>query len=161
MALMTSTSAPFFALTSVVPRPGSARRHVERAHETRLATDENERLLLVEGVIAERHRVGSGIDQLGADRLRDAEAAGRILAVDGNEIQPVALDEAGQVLQHHRPARPADDIAEEEEAHGGRLSQLFRPRSLSGPGPGVQPGARVRRNIDEVWEIPQTRSAVC
>ncbi len=60
---------------------------VDRPYELRIALDEDERLLLVEGVIAERHRVGAGFDQLLEDRLGDAEAAGGVLAVDDDEVE--------------------------------------------------------------------------
>ncbi len=96
---------------------GRPRRHVERTDQTRLATDEDQRLLLVESMVTERHRIGPGIDQLGADRLRNAKAPGRVLAVDGDEIEPQALAQPWQMLKHGSPARPADDIAEEKEAH--------------------------------------------
>jgi hypothetical protein len=43
-------------------------------------------------MIAAGDHVGAGIDDLVIDRLRDAEAAGRVLAVDGDEIElPVAI----------------------------------------------------------------------
>ena len=49
---------------------------VERAQQTRLALDENERLALVPTVVAERDRIGARRQQVVADRLGDAEAAG-------------------------------------------------------------------------------------
>ena len=52
-----------------------------------------------------------------ADRLGDAEAAGRVLAVDDDAIEPPALAQGGQALGDRVAARPADDVAEEEEAH--------------------------------------------
>ena len=66
---------------------GRSRRIVDGAQQPGLALDEDERLLLVEGVVAERHHVGAGLQDLLEDGLGDAEAAGRVLAVDGDEIE--------------------------------------------------------------------------
>ena len=68
-----------------------AGRIVDRPDQPRRALDEDQRLLLVPGMIAERDGVGAGVDQLAIDRLGDAEAAGGVLAVDDDEIElPVA-----------------------------------------------------------------------
>ncbi len=77
----------------------------------RIALDEDERLLLVEGVIAERDGIGAGLDQLLHDRLGDAEAAGRVLAVDDDEIERIAAAQAGQRVDHSLAAGAADDIS--------------------------------------------------
>ena len=61
---------------------GRAGGIVDRPDQARRALDEDERLLLVPGVIAERDGVGAGLDQLAIDRLGDAETARRVLAVD-------------------------------------------------------------------------------
>ena len=91
--------------------------------QARLALDEDKRLALVEGVVAEGHDVGAGEQDLVADRLRDAEAAGRVLAVDDDEIEPPALAQGRQALDDRVAARPADDVAEEEEAHRSKCSR--------------------------------------
>ena len=44
-------------------------------------------------MVAERDRIGTGVDEFVIDRLGDAEAAGRILAVDDDEIEGPILDE--------------------------------------------------------------------
>ena len=68
-----------------------AGRIIDRPDQARRALDEDQRLLLVPGVIAKRDGVGAGIDQLAVDRLGDAEAAGGVLAIDHHEIElPVA-----------------------------------------------------------------------
>ena len=63
---------------------------IGRADQARLALDEHQRLALIEGVIAERHRVDADGEELLEDRLGEAEAAGRVLAVDDDEIEPPA-----------------------------------------------------------------------
>ena len=92
---------------------------VDRPQQPRLALDEHQRLLLVEGVVAERHHVGAGIEQLLEDGLGDAEAAGRVLAVDDDEIELVALAQAGQRIDDRLAAGAADDIAEKQQTHSG------------------------------------------
>ena len=84
-----------------------------------MALDEDERLLLVEGMVAERDGVGAGLEQLLQDGLGDAEAAGRVLAVDDDEVERVAPAQAGQRLDNRLAAGAADDIAEKEETHSG------------------------------------------
>ena len=87
---------------------GRAGREVRRAHEPRLALDEDERLALVQGMVAERHGVGAGHQDLVADRLGDAEAAGGVLAVDDDAIEPPALAQRRQPrsITALRPGRP-------------------------------------------------------
>ena len=60
MALITSTRCPLAVSTRAVPRPGTARGPVQRAQQIGLALDEDQRLALVEGVVAERHHIGAG-----------------------------------------------------------------------------------------------------
>ena len=87
--------------------------------QARRALDEHQRLALVPRMIAAGDRVGAGIDHLAVDRLGDAEAAGRVLAVDDDAVElPVAL-QAGQPLGHGCAPRPPDHIADEEKSHSG------------------------------------------
>ena len=88
-----------------------------RAGQPLVTLDEDQRLLLVEGVVAERHRVGAGLEQLLEDRLGDAEAARSVLAVDGDEVEAVAPAQSGQRIDDRLAARAADDVAEEEKSH--------------------------------------------
>ena len=82
-----------------------------------LALDEDQRLALVPGMVAERHGIGAGIEQLVADRLGDAEAAGGVLAVDDDAIEVPAGAEGGQVALNGLATRPADDITQKKNAH--------------------------------------------
>ena len=79
--------------------------------------DVDQRLLLIERVVAERDGVGAGLDQLLDDGLGDAEAAGRVLAIDDDEIQLVTRAKLRQRVEHRLAARPADDIAKKKESH--------------------------------------------
>ena len=108
MALITSTCAPFLVSIMRGAAAGRAGRIVDRADQPRRALDEDQRLLLVPGVIAERDRVGAGVEQLLVDRLGDAEAAGGVLAVDDDEIElPVARPGRGSRSSTiARPLRP-------------------------------------------------------
>src|SRR5262245_61552346 len=55
---------------------GRALRKIEWADHTRCALDEDQRLLLVPRMVAERDGISPGVDQLRVDRLGDAETAG-------------------------------------------------------------------------------------
>src|SRR6202011_4433109 len=75
-----------------------AGRVIGRADQPRRTLDEDERLALVPGVIAERDGVGAGVEQVLVDRLGDAEAAGGVLAVKDDEIELPVGDEPRQPL---------------------------------------------------------------
>ena len=63
-----------------------------------------------------------------ADVLGDAAPAGRVLAVGDDHRRRIFLDEARQELVHGPPARPADDVAEEEDAEpNGHIRPLSSP----------------------------------
>ena len=94
-----------------------AGRIVDRPDQGLGAFDEDQRLSLVPGMIAERDGVGAGVDQFAIDRLGDAEAAGGVLAVDHDQIELPVADEAGQALVDDGPPAAADHIADEKDAH--------------------------------------------
>ena len=73
-------------------------------------------------MVAERDRIGAGVQELVADRLGDAEAAGRVLAVDDHAIELPALPQARQPFDDGVAAGPPDDIAEKEKTHGRSLN---------------------------------------
>ena len=102
--------------------PGRPCGVIDRSQKPRLALDEHEGLALVPGVIAERDRIGAGIQEIVADRLGDAEAAGRVLAVDDHAIEPPSLPQAGQTVDDRVAAWPSDHIAEKEKTHGRSLN---------------------------------------
>jgi hypothetical protein len=68
-------------------------------------------------VIAERHGVSAGIEQFLIDAFSDSETAGRILAVDDDEIERPVADHPGQMLGDCGTAGSADDVTDEKNPH--------------------------------------------
>ena len=105
------------AVLGVDQRRAAARRmarKIQRADQARRALDEDQRLLLIPGVIAERDRIGAGVEQVLIDRLGDAEPAGGILAIDDDEIERPVADHAGQMFGDGGAAGLADDVTDKE-----------------------------------------------
>jgi hypothetical protein len=75
--------------------------------------DEDQRLLLVPGMIAERDGVGAGAGQVVIDGLGNAETAGGVFPVDDHEIELPRLYEARQALGHDGAAAAPDNVANE------------------------------------------------
>ena len=82
-------------------------------------------------MIAAGDDVGAGVDELVVDRLGDAEAAGGVLAVDGDEIELPVADQPGQPLEHDGAPAAAHDVADEQNAHALRARQSMTSRSVS------------------------------
>jgi len=101
------------ALDHGVATAGAALRVVGRPHDPLLAVEELVRLAMAVGVVAERDRIGADLEQLARRLLGDAHAAGRVLAVDDDEVGPVALAQAGQQRGQRSPAQPAHHVADE------------------------------------------------
>src|SRR5258708_33968649 len=80
-------------------------------------------------MVAERDRIGAGIAKLVVDRFRDAEAAGGILAVDGDEIELPALAQLRQPARYRLASRPTVPVTEKETAPPARPSSTPRPAS--------------------------------
>ena len=91
--------------------------------EARLPLDEDERFALVEGVIAERHRVDADGEEFLEDRFGDAEAACGVLAIDDDEIEAPARAQEGNLLNDRRAPRASDDIANEQEPHSALVDE--------------------------------------
>ena len=96
-----------------------------------MTLDVDERVLLIERMVAERHAIGAGIEQVGQDGFGDAEAASGIFAVDDDEIECIALDETGKRVANHVSARATDDIAEKQKTH--QEVRIMKSRQCSGP----------------------------
>src|SRR5258705_11625559 len=79
-------------------------------------------------MIAASDHVGAGVGELVIDRFRDAEAAGRVLAVDGDEIELPVADQPGQALLHDRAPAAPDDVTDEKDTHKSqpRISMISR-----------------------------------
>src|SRR5439155_2658972 len=111
--------------------PGRAGRKVDRAQQLRRALDEDERLLLVPGMIAASDHVGAGVDELVIDHLRDTKTAGRVLAIDGDEIELPVADQPGQALQYDRAPAAPDDVTDEQDTHKPQPRISIVSRSVS------------------------------
>ena len=96
---------------------GRARRVVDRADHPLLPLDEDERLALVEGVVAEGHAIGALSEKIVADRLGYAEAAGGVLAVDDHEVEFPAPPHVRQMCGDRRPSAASDHVADEKQSH--------------------------------------------
>ena len=64
ITLTTRSRAPFAFSTTDEPRPGVPGGEIDRPDQARLALDEHERLALIEGVIAERHRIDADGEEI-------------------------------------------------------------------------------------------------
>src|SRR6202030_2519006 len=102
---------------------------IDRPDQLRCPLDEDQRLLLVPGMIAERDSVGASLDQLAIDRFRDAETAGRVLAIDHDQIELPFRHKPGQALNDDSPSAAADDVADEENAHAHLPRKSITSRS--------------------------------
>ena len=74
-------------------------------------------------------------DHFVADRLGEAEAAGGVLAVDDDGIEPPALAQGRAALDHGLAAGAPDDVAEEQKAHqrlSGSISSCSVAMASSG-----------------------------
>ncbi len=72
-------------------------------------------------MIAERDRVNARFQQLAIDLLADAETAGRVLAIGDHQIELPLADQVGHALIHDGAPTAADNVADEENAHGQNL----------------------------------------
>src|SRR6266478_498236 len=99
---------------------GCAGGIIDRAQQPRRPFDENERLLLIPGMVAAGDHVGTGVDEVLIDRFGNAEAAGGVFAVKRNEIElPLPYERAEAFEQNSAPAA-SHDVADKENAHLSR-----------------------------------------
>ena len=75
-------------------------------------------------MIAERDRVGAGIDEFVENRLGDAEAAGRVLAVEHDQIELPLGDQGRQPFAHDRAPGAADHVADEENTQASTFPEV-------------------------------------
>ena len=101
--------------------PRRTGRIIERADQPRRARDEYQRLALVPRMVAERDGVGAGIHHLVVDRLGNAEAAGRVLAVDDDAIELPVAHEPGQPVEDDRASGAPHHVADEKKPHAFRI----------------------------------------
>ena len=108
-----------------------ALRKIRRTDQTRCALDEDQRLALIPGMVAERDGVRAGIEQFMVDRFGDAETAGGVLAVDDDEIEFPVADQAGQMFRDRGAAGPAHHVADKQNTQSYELRKSISSRSVS------------------------------
>ena len=82
-----------------------------------MTLDEDQRFLLIEGVIAQCDHIGTSLQKIDEDGLGDTKTTGSILTVDDDEIERVAAAQVGQRFEYHLAARPAHNITKKEKTH--------------------------------------------
>ena len=130
------------ALDQIGAASGRARRHVDRPHQRRFALDIALRVALVPGVIAERHRIGTGGAQIAIVPLGQALAVAGVLAVDDDEIETVGRNDAGQALCYRVTPRASDHIAKKQQLHAAAFSKVRAPFSVMIASSGISCGSR-------------------
>ena len=71
-------------------------------------------------MIAAGNHVRAGIDEFLVDHLGDAEAAGGVFAIHGDEIEPPVPHQPRQALEQDGTPAAAHDVADEEDTHALR-----------------------------------------
>ena len=134
MALTTSTRAPS-SRSRPPPRRGPAcRGEIDRADQARLALDEDQRLALIEGMIADR--------DASAPASRNSRQIASVMPKPPAAFSPLTTTKssfqsrsAGQALETDGAAAAADDVADEEmriplPAGSRRTAQVQRALSM-------------------------------
>ena len=148
LRLRVATGTPrALALADVGAAAGLARGVVQRAQELGDEVDDAEDLLLVPDVVARGEAVDARVEDLVADLLGDAEAAGRVLDVGDAVVDVVLLEDGGQGLLEDGAPGVAHDVPDQQDVHPDRLSAGARPvkrRAGASAGPHT-PATRRRR----------------
>ena len=110
---------------------GRSRRIVSGPEEALLALGEDQRLALVEDVVAGGHHIGAGAQHLAQYVLGDAEAAGGVLAVHHHEIERVLNNQRRQLLDHRVAAAASQEITQKQKPHRHRLACSWSIVSVS------------------------------
>ena len=97
--------------------PGSVVLHVRGPEDDGRRRQIGADLVAAPGVVAERDRVGARREQNLGEPRGDPHPVRDVLAVDDAQVDLVALTEAGEQALERIAAGPADDVADEEDAH--------------------------------------------
>ena len=122
------------AVAGVEHRGAAPRRAlgiIDRTDQPRRPLDEDQRLLLVPGMIAERDGIGAGAGEILVDGLGDAEAAGGVFAVHDDEIELPVADQSRQAFQHDGAAAAPQYVADEQDPHALHALRSMISRSVS------------------------------
>ena len=125
----TATGGAVAGLDQRELRAGRIGGKVGRPEHVVGAVEDLEDLVLAIDVVAHRHDVDAGLDQLFVAFDGQARAAGGVLGVADDQAQPPARDEPGQDLADDLAARGADDVADEEDLQRHGQAHLSRARS--------------------------------
>ena len=90
---------------------------VHRPEEPGIAVDVIDDLAPVPDVVAGGDDVGPGVVEFLANFGRDAEAMGRVLAVDDDEIEVQPITQPGQLFLDHGAAGPPYHVAAKQHSH--------------------------------------------
>ena len=124
MTLTIKRRAPFALSNDGRAASRRAGGEIGRPDQARLALDEHQRLALIERVIAERHGIDAHGEEFLENILGEAEAAGRVLAIDDDKIEPPAGAQKGNLLKDGGASRPPDDVADEKETDHRSLKRI-------------------------------------
>ena len=108
---MTRTRLPVLRFVEAHAPARRALGVVHGAQQAAFAVEDVDLVALVEGVVAGRDAIDAGEEQRVADFFVDAEAAGRVLAVDDDEIEREGFAQIGDSFDDAGAPRPADDVA--------------------------------------------------
>ena len=133
-------------------RAGGERREVLRPQQARLALDERHDLLALPDVVAHRHHVHAGGEDLAGVGDGQAGAAGGVLDVGDAEIHLALLAERGEFPGEDVAAGAADHVADEQRAQRHFLLLSGRRRGAGAA------ASRARRSASTAGEtMPSTR----
>ncbi len=69
-------------------------------------------------MVAGGHDIGPGFDCCIKDRLGNAKAVGRILAIDHHKIGLHVADQTRQLVEHGHSPGLADHVTQKQQTHG-------------------------------------------
>ena len=112
--------------------PRGRRRVVVGPQQSLLAIEMRDDLALVEDVVAGGDDIRPGREEQVANLRRDAESAGRVLAVDDHEIEVERPAQPGQFVADDAPPGPPHHIAADQQPH---RPAIMSPPSIRGRAP--------------------------
>ena len=115
-----------------VAAAGVALRVVGGADHPPLAVEEGVGLAVAVDVVAGGDDAGAGGEDVVGGALGDPHAAGRVLAVDDDQVRRLRLAQRRRRVAQPPPPGAADDVADEEQPHG-RLRRRARLHAGGGP----------------------------
>jgi len=106
---------------------------VARTQNAVLVIDEGQNLALISPMVAGGDAIDPGAKKLIGHRPSQAEAARGIFGIGDDEIGFQDVFQAGELGRNHVPARPPDDVANEQKSHPGFIAQASAGETVFGP----------------------------